>query len=156
MTDSTEAKHKTPSGPVHLREDYRYFVPLTTRWHDNDIYGHINNVVYYSYFDTTANTFLINEGGLDINNSTVIGVVVSSNCDYFSSIAYPDQLEGGLRVGKLGNSSVTYELAIFKRDNPQAVAAGSFTHVFVTRDSQRPTPIPEGIRRALLQIMAEK
>lgn len=136
------------------RSDYGYFVPLTTRWHDNDIYGHVNNVVYYSYFDTTANSFLIHEGGLDIHTSDVIGVVVSSNCDFFSSIAYPDELEGGLRVGKLGNSSVTYELAIFKRGEPGAVAAGSFTHVFVERETQRPTPIPERIRGALQKLEA--
>ena len=134
------------------RNDYGYFVPLTTRWHDNDIYGHVNNVVYYSYFDTTANSFLINEGGLDIHMSDVIGVVVSSHCDFFSSIAYPDELEGGLRVGKLGNSSVTYELAIFKRGESSAVAAGSFTHVFVERETQRPTPIPDRIRGALQKL----
>ncbi|MDG2036397.1 MAG: thioesterase family protein [Pseudomonadales bacterium] len=134
------------------RNDYGYFVPLTTRWHDNDIYGHVNNVVYYSYFDTTANSFLINEGGLDIHMSDVIGVVVSSHCDFFSSIAYPDELEGGLRVGKLGNSSVTYELAIFKRGESSAVAAGSFTHVFVERETQRPRPIPDRIRGALQKL----
>ncbi|MCH1488194.1 MAG: acyl-CoA thioesterase [Pseudomonadales bacterium] len=134
------------------RNDYGYFVPLTTRWHDNDIYGHVNNVVYYSYFDTTANSFLIHEGGLDIHMSDVIGVVVSSHCDFFSSIAYPDELEGGLRVGKLGNSSVTYELAIFKRGESSAVAAGSFTHVFVERETQRPTPIPDRIRGALQKL----
>ncbi len=134
------------------RNDYGYFVPLTTRWHDNDIYGHVNNVVYYSYFDTTANSFLIHEGGLDIHMSDVIGVVVSSHCDFFSSIAYPDELEGGLRVGKLGNSSVTYELAIFKRGESSAVAAGSFTHVFVERETQCPRPIPDRIRGALQKL----
>ena len=134
------------------RNDYGYFVPLTTRWHDNDIYGHVNNVVYYSYFDTTANSFLIHEGGLDIHMSDVIGAVVSSHCDFFSSIAYPDELEGGLRVGKLGNSSVTYELAIFKRGESSAVAAGSFTHVFVERETQRPRPIPDRIRGALQKL----
>ncbi len=134
------------------RNDYGYFVPLTTRWHDNDIYGHVNNVVYYSYFDTTTNSFLIHEGGLDIHMSDVIGVVVSSHCDFFSPIAYPDELEGGLRVGKLGNSSVTYELAIFKRGESSAVAAGSFTHVFVERETQRPRPIPDRIRGALQKL----
>ncbi|MBT8148792.1 MAG: acyl-CoA thioesterase [Gammaproteobacteria bacterium] len=136
------------------RSDYRYFTALTTRWHDNDIYGHINNVIYYSYFDTIANHFLIHRGGLNIQIGDVIGVVVNSSCDYFSSIAYPDELEGALRVGKLGNSSVTYELAIFKRGENTAVAAGTFTHVFVGRESQKPTPIPAAIRKALQGICA--
>lgn len=138
----------------HRRERYRYFVPITTRWHDNDIYGHVNNVVYYSYFDTTANHFLIHEGGLDIANSTIIGLAVSSQCEYFAAVAYPDELEGALRVGRLGNSSVTYELAIFKRGAQMAVAAGSFTHVFVGRADNRPTPIPERIRAALETVRA--
>lgn len=130
-------------------EDYKYFVPITTRWHDNDLYGHVNNVTYYSYIDSVANHFLIKRGGLDIRNSDVIGVVVGSSCDYFSSVAYPDELEGGLRVAKIGNSSVTYQVAIFKKGESTAVAAGNFTHVFVTREDQRPIAIPASIRKAL-------
>ncbi|MGK9066243.1 acyl-CoA thioesterase [Stutzerimonas chloritidismutans] len=135
--------------PQHLRADYRHFQPITTRWHDNDIYGHVNNVVYYSYFDSAVNTYLIAHGGLDIHEGEVVGFVVSSSCDYFASIAFPDVLEVGLRVGKLGNSSVQYELGIFKAGEAQACAAGRFVHVFVDRASNRPTPIPAGLRRAL-------
>ncbi|MCQ4307051.1 acyl-CoA thioesterase [Pseudomonas stutzeri] len=143
--------------PQHLRDDYRHFQPITTRWHDNDIYGHVNNVVYYSYFDSAVNTYLIERGGLDIHEGEVVGFVVSSSCDYFASIAFPDALEVGLRVGKLGNSSVQYELAIFKAGESQACAAGRFVHVFVDRASNRPTPIPNGLRRALevLLVVAE-
>ena len=97
-----------------LRADYRHFQPIITRWHDNDVYGHVNNVTYYSFFDTAVNTYLIEEGGLDIHDGDVVGFVVSSACDYFASIAFPDRLDIGLRVGKLGNSSVQYELAVFK------------------------------------------
>ena len=135
--------------PQHLRADYRHFQPITTRWHDNDIYGHVNNVVYYSYFDSAVNAYLIARGGLDIHEGEVVGFVVSSSCDYFASIAFPDVLEVGLRVGKLGNSSVQYELAIFKAGEAQACAAGRFVHVFVDRTSNRPTPIPSGLRQAL-------
>ena len=143
--------------PQHLRNDYRHFQPITTRWHDNDIYGHVNNVVYYSYFDSAVNAYLIERGGLDIHEGEVVGFVVSSSCDYFASIAFPDALEVGLRVGKLGNSSVQYELAIFKAGESQACAAGRFVHVFVDRASNRPTPIPNGLRRALeaLLVVAE-
>ncbi len=135
--------------PQHPRADYRHFQPITTRWHDNDIYGHVNNVVYYSYFDSAVNAYLIERGGLDIHDGEVVGFVVSSSCDYFASIAFPDLLEVGLRVGKLGNSSVQYELAIFKAGEAQACAAGRFVHVFVDRASNRPTPIPAGLRQAL-------
>jgi acyl-CoA thioester hydrolase len=96
------------------RTEYLHFQPITTRWHDNDVYGHVNNVTYYSFFDTAVNTYLIQTGGLDIHEGEVVGFVVSSACDYFASIAFPDRIEVGLRVGKLGNSSVQYELAVFK------------------------------------------
>ncbi len=135
--------------PQHLRADYRHFQPITTRWHDNDLYGHVNNVVYYSYFDSAVNAYLIERGGLDIHEGAVVGFVVSSSCDYFASIAFPDALEVGLRVGKLGNSSVQYELAIFKESQEQACAAGRFVHVFVDRASNRPVPIPARLREAL-------
>lgn len=135
--------------PQHLRADYRHFQPITTRWHDNDIYGHVNNVVYYSYFDSAVNAYLIEQGELDIHEGEVVGFVVSSSCDYFASIAFPDALEVGLRVRKVGNSSVQYELAIFKRGEDEACAAGRFVHVFVDRRSNRPTAIPAGLRHAL-------
>ncbi|WP_421682609.1 acyl-CoA thioesterase [Stutzerimonas urumqiensis] len=135
--------------PEHRRCDYRHFQPITTRWHDNDVYGHVNNVVYYSYFDSAVNTYLIERGGLDIHDGEVVGFVVSSSCDYFASIAFPESVEVGLRVGKLGNSSVQYELAIFKRGEEHACAAGRFVHVFVDRASNRPTAIPPRLRGAL-------
>lgn len=139
--------------PQHLRGDYRHFQPITTRWHDNDVYGHVNNVVYYSFFDSAVNTYLIESGGLDIHAGAVVGFVVSSSCDYFASITFPECIEIGLRVGKLGNSSVQYELAIFKHGEEQACAAGRFVHVFVDRDSNRPVGIPESLRAALARLL---
>ena len=136
--------HTTPQ-----RTDYRHFQSITTRWHDNDIYGHVNNVTYYSFFDSAVNTYLIERGGLDIHEGAVVGFVVSSSCDYFASIAYPDLIEVGVRVSKLGNSSVQYELAVFKAGESEACAAGRFVHVFVDRESNQPVSIPEGLRAAL-------
>ncbi|MCY1275695.1 acyl-CoA thioester hydrolase, YbgC/YbaW family [compost metagenome] len=141
------------SQPQHLRGDYRHFQPITTRWHDNDVYGHVNNVVYYGYFDSAVNAYLIERGGLDIHDGSVVGFVVSSACDYFASIAFPDRIEVGLRVGKLGNSSVQYELAIFRQGEDEACAAGRFVHVFVDRQSNRPVPIPEALRGALAELV---
>jgi len=139
--------------PTPQRADYRHFQPITTRWHDNDIYGHVNNVTYYSFFDSAVNGYLIERGGLDIHDGDVVGFVVSSSCDYFASIAYPELIEIGLRVGKLGNSSVQYELAVFKAGEGEACAAGRFVHVFVDRASNQPVPIPAGLRQALEQLV---
>ncbi|WP_314018160.1 acyl-CoA thioesterase [Stutzerimonas degradans] len=133
----------------HLRDDYRHFHAISTRWHDNDLYGHVNNVTYYSFFDTAVNAYLIQRGGLDIHDGEVVGFVVSSSCDYFASIAFPDAIEVGLRVARLGSSSVQYELAVFRRGEDEASAAGRFVHVFVRRADNRPTPIPDSLRRAL-------
>ena len=138
-----------PEQPKHLRRDYKHFQLITTRWHDNDIYGHVNNVVYYGFFDTAVNNYLIRQGGLDIQDGDIVGFVVSSACDYFASIAYPDLIEVGLRVARLGNSSVQYELAIFREGEQEACAAGRFVHVFVDRASNRPTAIPGRLRAAL-------
>lgn len=134
---------------IPLRDDYRYFVDITTRWQDNDIYGHVNNVVYYSYFDTAANHLLIREGGLDIQKADVIGVVAESQCRYFASVEYPDLLEAGVRIAHLGNRSVKYEIAIFRKGEQEARAAGHFVHVFVDRVSMRPVAIPDALRAAL-------
>lgn len=131
------------------RSDFHYFMPITTRWMDNDVYGHVNNVTYYSYFDTVANSYLIHQGGLDIHGGDTIGFVVNSQCSYHSAIAFPDELEGALCVNKLGNSSVEYGIGIFRKGEDSAAANGSFTHVFVKRDTQRPTPIPAQLRAAL-------
>lgn len=140
--------------PTPLRADYRHFQPITTRWHDNDAYGHVNNVTYYSFFDTAVNSYLIEQGGLDIHDGEVVGFVVSSACDYFASIAFPERIEIGLRVGKLGNSSVQYELAVFKAGEEEACAAGRFVHVFVDRASNQPVPIPGMLREALQRLVA--
>jgi acyl-CoA thioester hydrolase len=120
---------------------------------DNDVYGHVNNVVYYSWFDTVANTYLIEAGGLDINAGDVIGYIVNSHCDYHSAIAFPERIEGGFRVNRLGNSSVQYGIAIFREGQEQACATGTFTHVFVGRADERPVPIPPGLRSALQKVL---
>lgn len=137
---------------AEIPEHYRYFLPITTRWMDNDVYGHINNVTYYSYFDTVANHYLIHEGGLDILSSPIIGLVVESQCTYRAPLAYPDRLQAGLRVNKLGNRSVTYGIAIFKEGEDQAAAQGYFVHVFVDRQSRKAVAIPDRLRAALEQI----
>ncbi|HEX5276536.1 MAG TPA: thioesterase family protein [Fluviicoccus sp.] len=139
--------------PSH-RDAYRWFCPITTRWHDNDIYGHVNNVTYYSYFDTVANTYLIERGGLDIHTGDTVGFVVNSGCNYFAPIAFPDKLDGGLRVNKLGKSSVEYGIAIFKAGEDTAVAEGHFVHVFVNKANNTPVAIPENIRAALAVLVA--
>jgi acyl-CoA thioester hydrolase len=137
---------------VETAERYRYFQPITTRWMDNDVYGHVNNVTYYSYFDTIANHYLIHEGGLDIVTSPVIGLVVESRCSYRAPLAYPDKLRAGLRVDKLGNRSVTYGIGIFKEGEEQAAAHGYFVHVFVDRESRKAVPMPDRLREALARI----
>ena len=129
--------------------NYGYFLPITTRWMDNDVYGHVNNVTYYSYFDTVANHFLITEGGLDIHHSPVIALVVESHCSYRAPVAYPDRLRAGLRVDKLGNRSVTYGVAIFTDTDTEAVAHGQFVHVFVDRETRRAVAISAQVRAAL-------
>jgi len=138
------------------RANYPYFTDITTRWMDNDIYGHVNNVVYYSYFDSVANKYLIEEGGLDIQQAEVIGFVVASACEYKSPIAYPEPIEAGFRVNKLGNSSVEYGIAIFQRGQPTASAVGTFTHVFVDRATDKSVAIPAQIRRALEAVLVSE
>ena len=134
------------------RADYKVFYPITTRWSDNDIYGHVNNVMYYSYFDTAANRYLIEEGGLDISDGTIVGYVVNSGCEYHAPITYPESIEAGVRVDRLGNSSVQYGIAIFREGEQEAVAHGYFVHVFVKRAENRSVPIPQNLRAALARI----
>ncbi|HCS27594.1 MAG TPA: thioesterase [Spongiibacteraceae bacterium] len=134
------------------RAYYHRFYPITTRWMDNDIYGHVNNVTYYSYFDSAANRFLIEECGLDIHKGEIIGFVVSSGCDYHAPVAYPEKLEAGLAIEKLGNSSVRYNIGIFKEGEDRAAASGFFVHVFVTRKDQKATAISEATREAMRAI----
>jgi acyl-CoA thioester hydrolase len=135
-----------------LRADYPHLVPFGTRWMDNDIYGHVNNVTYYSYFDTVANAFMI-ENGLEIHDGPVIGVVAESTCRYHAEIAFPDRLEVGLRVDRLGTSAVTWGIGIFKVGVEEAVANGQFVHVIVDRVTRRPVPIAEGLRAAMAKIL---
>ena len=138
------------------RQNYRYFLPISTRWMDNDIYGHINNVTYYSYFDTVANQFLIEHAGLDIQQAEVVGFVVASNCNYLAPIAHPEEIEAGFRVNRIGNSSVEYGIGIFKKGQQKAVAHGTFTHVFVNRAAGKSTAIPQAISTALLTVLVEQ
>ncbi len=137
--------------PTLAESDFRFVLTIPTRWIDNDVYGHINDVVYYAYFDTVINRWLIDEGGLDIEKSDVIGVCVESQCRYLRSAAFPAELRAGLRVTKVGRTSVVYEIGIF--DGGELCAAGSFVHVFVERASRQPTPIPAGIRSALERLL---
>ena len=142
MTDSTAT-------PASLRSDYRRFLALDTRWSDNDIYGHVNNVQYYSYFDTAVNRMLIEAGVLDIHRGDTIAFVVESACSYFRPLAFPEALEVGIRVARLGRSSVRYELAIFRAGDDAACAAGIFVHVYVDRATTRAVPIPAATRQLL-------
>jgi acyl-CoA thioester hydrolase len=125
------------------------FVLATTRWSDNDAYGHVNNVVYYALFDSAVNAILIEAGLLDPASSPIVGLVVESNCRYYTSLTYPDAAEVGVAVEHLGRSSVRYHLAVFKAGAREASAAGRFTHVYVDRTTNRPVPIPDGHRRLM-------
>ncbi len=140
--------------PSRTRADYRHFAPIQTRWRDNDAYAHINNVVYYSFFDTVVNGFLVAEGALDVEKSNVIGLVVETGCRYFAPAAFPDSLEGGLRVAHIGNSSVRYEIGLFKEAGTEPLAEGHFVHVYVDRESRRPAPLSEILKSALGKIRA--
>ncbi|WP_285021379.1 thioesterase family protein [Novosphingobium sp. fls2-241-R2A-195] len=135
--------------PLRPRSAYRHFTPISTRWHDNDVYGHVNNVVYYSWFDTAVNSWLIEVGLLDIENGNPIGLVVETGCRYAASVEFPQKVEVGLKVARLGSSSVTYHLGIFVEGAQEPAAEGHFTHVYVDRDTRRPTPLPEAWRAVL-------
>ena len=131
------------------RGDYRRFITLTTRWMDNDVYRHVNNVVYYSFFDTAVNQYMLEQGVLDFDRSPSVSLVVETGCQYFSPISFPDIVHCGLRVAHLGNSSVRYEIGIFRNDESQAAAQGFFVHVAVDRQTHRPVAMPDNLRRAL-------
>jgi acyl-CoA thioester hydrolase len=131
------------------RSAYRHFSSISTRWMDNDAYGHINNVVYYSYFDTVVNRYLIEAGVLDVERSPVIGLVVETHCNYFASLAFPQTVEAGLRVAHLGSSSVRYEIGLFGANEPLAAACGHFVHVYVDRETRRPAKLPAALTTTL-------
>ena len=135
--------------PPASRAAYVHFCDIATRWMDNDVYGHVNNVVYYSYFDTVVNEYLIRAGVLDIESGAVIGLVVETQCRYLSELAFPQTVHAGLRVARLGSSSVRYEIGIFADDSESACAQGHFVHVYVDRRTRRPTPLPAPLRAAL-------
>lgn len=134
-------------------EEYPFVHHIQTRWMDNDVYGHVNNVIYYSFFDTAIAVFLTSKAGLDYINGTSVGLVIETSCTYFEAIAFPDTVQVGVRVAKLGNSSVRYEVGIFKNNQTTASAQGYFVHVYVDKESQRPTPIPDQARTALITIL---
>ncbi len=137
-----------------LRDRYKYFLAVTARWMDNDVYGHVNNAVYYSYFDTVVNRYLIEAGVLNLAHGDVIGLVVETHCQYFGPIAFPDEVQIGLRVARLGRTSVCYELGVFRNSDLQASAQGHFVHVYVDRATRRPTPLSRELRTALQPLVA--
>jgi acyl-CoA thioester hydrolase len=128
---------------------YPHRLAIPTRWADNDVYGHVNNVVYYAFFDTVINAFLIRDGGLDIHHGPVIGLCAESHCEFHAPLAFPETVVAGLRVGRLGQSSVRYEIGLFREGSPDPAATGWFVHVFVDRDTRRPASIPDTVRAAL-------
>ena len=138
---------------MNRRATYRSFLAIPTRWMDNDAYGHVNNVSYYSYFDTAVNEHLIRAGGLDIHAGAQIGLVVETSCRFHKALSFPDVVDAGMRVAKLGNTSVTYEIGLFRRGDDEPAATGRFVHVWVDRASRRPVPVPPAIRSALAPLV---
>ena len=156
MSPSIPTARQSPSRRPsdEIRDNYPHFQTVQTRWMDNDIYGHVNNVVYYSFFDTVINKYLISQGGLDIASSDCIGLAVETHCQFHRPLTYPVDVDAGLRVAHLGSSSVRYEVGLFAAGDSQPAATGYFVHVFVDRLTRRPRPIPDGLRAALLRISA--
>jgi acyl-CoA thioester hydrolase len=141
-----------PTIPDLHRQNFPKLVPISTRWSDNDIYLHVNNVVYFSFFDTAVNQILVENGSLQFEQSNEVGLVVNNQCQFFASISFPDRVTVGVSVEKIGNSSVTYRLGIFKNEDDTLCALGLYTHVYVDRATHRPIPIPEKTR-ALFESM---
>ncbi|TFY98524.1 acyl-CoA thioesterase [Ramlibacter rhizophilus] len=143
----------SPTAPPRIqaepREAFRVFRPIGTRWSDNDVYGHVNNVVYYSWFDTAVNAYLIEQGALDIHGGETIGLVIETQCNYFAPLAFPQAVEAALRVARVGGSSVRYEVGLFAAGEPLTAARGHFIHVYVDRRSRRPVPLPARLRDVL-------
>lgn len=144
--------HGVPSKSAPAVNDFVHFQTITSRWKDNDVYGHVNNVEYYSFFDTVINTWLVSEGDLDIHAGETIGVCAESGCRFLDSIAFPEEVRAGLRVARIGNSSVRYEIGLF-RNGGEPLAEGHFVHVFVDREDRRPRPIPTTVRSSLERLL---
>ncbi len=146
-----------PDAQKPTRADFLHWLTIPTRWMDNDIYGHVNNALYYAFFDTVINHYLISDGGLDIHAGAVIGLAVETGCQFYAPISFPDVIDAGLRVARIGTSSVRYEVGLFRQgdESPNAAPAafGFFVHVFVDRESRRPVPIPEKMRAAFERIL---
>ncbi|TFZ00451.1 acyl-CoA thioesterase [Ramlibacter henchirensis] len=149
MSDSPAAPHRPQPEP---RSAYKVFRTISTRWMDNDVYGHVNNVVYYSWFDTAVNAHLIERGALDIEGGGAIGLVIETQCNYFAPLAFPQTVEAGLRVARLGGSSVRYEVGLFAAGQPSTAAKGHFVHVYVDRATRRPVPLPDRLRSVLEEL----
>ncbi|HET9763508.1 MAG TPA: thioesterase family protein [Casimicrobiaceae bacterium] len=142
-----------PDPRLNRRESYKRFLAIPTRWMDNDVYGHVNNVTYYSYFDTVVNEHLVRVAGLDIEAAPAIGIVVETACKFHKPLSFPDVVDAGLRVVKLGNSSVVYEIGLFRHGDDEPAATGHFVHVWVDRASRRPLPVPPATRAALSALL---
>ncbi len=147
----TNEKRPAPS----MRDSYAVHRPIQTRWMDNDVYGHVNNVIYYSYFDTAVNGYLIDAGALDIEKSAVIGLVVETSCRYRLPLTFPEHVTAGIRVARIGTSSVRYEIGLFRNGDEEAAAEGYFIHVYVERATRRPAALPETLKAALLPLVRE-
>jgi acyl-CoA thioester hydrolase len=150
---STPVSAAAAKPEAELRSAYKVFRDISTRWMDNDAYGHVNNVVYYSWFDTVVNAHLIEQGVLDIHRGRTIGLVIETQCNYFAPIEFPQAVEGGLRVARLGTSSVRYEVGLFVKGEAMTAAKGHFVHVYVDRETRRPAPLPADLR-AVLETLA--
>jgi len=154
MPPSTSPSIPPATKPTPLpRSAFAHFSIITTRWMDNDVYGHLNNVVYFSFFDTAVNQYLIEQNALDLEASAIIGLVVHNECDYFASLSFPGMVEAGVRVVKLGSSSVTYEIGLFDHGAAEAAAVGRFVHVYVERATRRPHALPPALRRAVERLV---
>lgn len=147
MTTATPTA--APRRAPEPRSAFRTFRAIATRWMDNDVYGHVNNVVYYSWFDTAVNAHLIEQGALDIHGGQTIGLVIETQCNYFAPLAFPQVVDAGIRVAHIGSSSVRYELGLFAAGEPLSAASGHFVHVYVDRATRRPVPLPQRLRDVL-------
>lgn len=145
----------TETRPAPLpRSAFGHFTRIETRWADNDVYGHVNNVTYYAFFDTAVNRYLIETGALDLEKSAEIGLVVETRCNYFAPLSFPEPVEAAIAVERLGGSSITYRIGIFAEGAQETAAHGRFVHVYVDRETRRPVPVPDAVRKAVAPLVA--